>query len=84
MKLDAYLRERGLTSAQFAKDAGLVGKQTVHHYRHGLRFPTAENLRRIYVATNGEVTANDFMDQHAPAADTDTTPSPREPIEAAE
>lgn len=76
MKLDAYLRERGLTSAQFAKDAGLVGKQVVHNYRHGRRFPTPENLRRIHDATNGAVTANDFMDQHAPAGLSDTTPPP--------
>ena len=66
MKLDDYLRDRGLTSAEFAKLAGLAGKQSVHHYRHGLRFPTAENLRLIYTATKGLVTANDFMDQHAP------------------
>jgi hypothetical protein len=66
MKLDDYLRERGLTSAEFAKLAGLAGKQSVHHYRHGLRFPTAENLRLIHTATKGVVTANDFMDQHAP------------------
>lgn len=65
MKLDIYLRERGLTSAQFAKNAGLVGKQTVHNYRHGIRFPTPENLRRIREATNGAVTAEDFVDQHA-------------------
>jgi transcriptional regulator with XRE-family HTH domain len=83
MKLDDYLREHGLTSAQFAKDAGLVGKQTVHNYRHGLRFPTSENLRRIREATNGKVTSEDFVDQHegesppfaAPAAD----PKPRAP-----
>lgn len=68
MKLDTYLREHGLTSAQFAKDAGLVGKQLVHNYRHGLRFPTAENLRRIREATNGAVMADDFVDQHAGAS----------------
>jgi transcriptional regulator with XRE-family HTH domain len=65
MKLDAYLREHRLTSAQFAKNAGLVGKQVVHNYRHGSRFPTPEALRRIREATNGEVTSEDFVDQHA-------------------
>jgi transcriptional regulator with XRE-family HTH domain len=64
MKLDDYLREHGLTSAQFAEKAGLMGKQNVHNYRHGHRFPTSKNLRRIREATNGAVTAEDFVDQH--------------------
>jgi transcriptional regulator with XRE-family HTH domain len=66
MKLDDYLREHGLTSAEFAKLSGIMGKQSVHHYRHGLRFPTPANLRRIHDATKGAVTANDFLDQHIP------------------
>jgi len=64
MKLDAYLRQAGLTSAQFAQIAGIGSKQTVHKYRHGLRFPSAENLKRIREATDGQVTADDFVDQH--------------------
>jgi transcriptional regulator with XRE-family HTH domain len=95
MKLDNYLREHGLTSAQFAEKAGLMGKQSVHHYRHGLRFPTPENLRRIREATNGAVTAEDFVNQHAgespPFAPPVVAPKPRskrvrptEPLEAAD
>ena len=84
MKLDDWLRAQKMTSAQFARSSGIGSKQAVHKSRHGQRFPTRENLWRIHAATNGEVTANDFMDQHPPAADTDTTPSPREPAEAAE
>jgi transcriptional regulator with XRE-family HTH domain len=66
MKLDDWLKARKLTSAEFARLSGIAGKQAVHKYRHGERFPTPENLRLIHDATDGEVTANDFMDQHAP------------------
>jgi transcriptional regulator with XRE-family HTH domain len=68
MKLDRYLREHGLTLLQFGKLSGIGLKQTVHQYRHGLRFPTPENLRRIREATNGAVTADDFVDQHTGAS----------------
>lgn len=68
MKLDSYIREQGLTSAQFAKVAGISSKQTVHNYRHGIRFPSPGNLRRIREATKGAVTPDDFVDQHAVAA----------------
>lgn len=76
MKFDEWLKGRKLTSSEFARLAGLPGKQLVHKYRHGERFPTAENLRRIRVATEGEVTADDFVDQHAP-------PQPLAPAPAA-
>jgi hypothetical protein len=64
MKLDAYLSERGLTSERFGKTAGIPSKQTIHNYRRGIRFPSPQNLRRIREATNGAVTADDFVDQH--------------------
>jgi hypothetical protein len=65
MDLDSYLRLNNLSSARFARLIGAPSKQTVHNYRHGLRFPTPENLRRIREATNFQVTADDFVDQHA-------------------
>ena len=64
MKLDEWITKRGLTSAEFGELAGIGNKQLVHKYRHGERFPTAENLRRIREATDGKVTADDFVDQH--------------------
>ncbi len=79
MKLDAYLRIHGLTSVEFAKRAGLEGKQVVHNYRHGTRFPTPENLRRIREATKGAVTADDFVDQHAGASPPPTVAPPTTP-----
>jgi transcriptional regulator with XRE-family HTH domain len=79
MKLDSYLRERGLTSVQFAEMSGIASKQAVHKYRHGLRFPTPENLRRIREATKGAVTADDFVDQHAGASPSYGVPVPPPP-----
>ena len=63
MKLDAYLSEHGLTSERFGKAAGIPSKQTIHNYRRGIRFPSPQNLRRIREATNGAVTADDFVDR---------------------
>jgi transcriptional regulator with XRE-family HTH domain len=66
MKLDDWLKAEKMTSAEFARLSGIGDRQAVHKYRHGERFPTAENLQRIRKATGGAVTANDFADQHAP------------------
>jgi len=68
MKLDDYLRAHDLTSAQFGQMSGIGSKQLVHNYRHGLRFPTPENLRLIREATKGAVMPDDFVDQHAGAS----------------
>jgi len=62
--LKAYLEERRLTVAEFARRAGLGSRQVVHSYVAGTRFPTPDNLRRIREATGGLVTADDFVDQH--------------------
>jgi transcriptional regulator with XRE-family HTH domain len=69
MKLDAYLRTRGLSSQQFAKATGVLTKQTVHNYRHGSRFPSADAMRLIEEKTGGEVTPKDFVEQHAGASE---------------
>ena len=69
MKLSDYLRNNGMTAAEFGRVAGLGSRQLVHKYVTGGRFPTPENLRRIREATGGAVTADDFVDQHTdPAA----------------
>lgn len=65
MTLDEYLREKRITSVEFAELSGIGHKQTVHNYRKGIRFPTPENLTLIERATQGAVTANDFAAQHA-------------------
>jgi transcriptional regulator with XRE-family HTH domain len=65
MKLDDWLKAEEMTSAEFARLSGIGDRQAVHKYRHGERFPTPENLRRIREATKGAVSSEDFVDQHA-------------------
>jgi hypothetical protein len=69
MKLDTYLKKHRLTSEGFAQACGGLSGQTVHNYRHGIRFPSAGNLLRIRQVTKGAVVADDFVEQH-------TAPSP--------
>ncbi len=64
MQLATYLAESGKTASEFARDSGIGSRQVVHKYLTGQRFPTPENLLRIRRATNGAVTADDFVDQH--------------------
>jgi transcriptional regulator with XRE-family HTH domain len=81
MKLNDWLKAEKMTAAAFARTSGIGYRQLVHKYRHGERFPTPENLRRIREATKGAVTADDFVDQHVgpspPFARPTATPKPR-------
>jgi len=60
MTLAAYLEKRGLTRADFARLIG-VRHLTVTRYVRGEQIPEPEYLRRIYRATDGMVTPNDFI-----------------------
>jgi DNA-binding transcriptional regulator YdaS (Cro superfamily) len=85
MKLYEWLCNRIMSDAEFARISGIGQRALVHKYRHGRLFPGPENLRRIRHATNGEVTADDFVDQHTglpPRATHDgaTSGPPRDPV----
>jgi DNA-binding transcriptional regulator YdaS (Cro superfamily) len=85
MKLYEWLCNRIMSDAEFARISGIGQRALVHKYRHGRLFPGPENLRRIRHATNGEVTADDFVDQHTglpprAAHDGATSGPPRDPI----
>jgi predicted transcriptional regulator len=58
MKLDDYLKKENLTQGEFAKIIG-VPQATVFYWVHG-RLPQTEYLPKIFLATKGEVTANDW------------------------
>ena len=60
MKLRDYLSSHGLTTADFAEVIG-VSQASVSRYASGARRPEWTVLGRIVMATNGRVTANDFM-----------------------
>lgn len=61
MRLDTYLDSKSIPDSDFAVLIG-VSRQTVHRYKSGERFPEPPILSKISEVTNGEVTANDFVD----------------------
>ena len=60
MKLDAYLRSKGQTFREFAGHVGYDVAQ-VHRWATGKRLPPLPAVVRIEAATDGQVTAADFM-----------------------
>lgn len=68
MQLAKYLDENEITDAAFARSIG-VERQAVGRYRAGDRFPEKPILLKIFEATSGQVTANDFAG--LPPAETD-------------
>lgn len=60
MKLDAYLKSEQLARADFAKVIG-VSSETVRRYIAGTRIPEREVMEKIALATDCQVTANDFF-----------------------
>lgn len=64
MKLDLWLKENGLRERDFAQRINR-SQATVNRYRLGKRYPRPVDLERIFVATGGNVTPNDFSDMPA-------------------
>lgn len=62
MKLSAYRAKESLTLAAMAERVG-VGESAMSRYETGSRRPEWSVLARIMEITNGEVTANDFVEQ---------------------
>jgi transcriptional regulator with XRE-family HTH domain len=63
MQINEYLSEQNIPAAQFARQIKVL-KQTFFKYVHGIAFPPPSVLKRIAEATDGKVTANDFVEQH--------------------
>ena len=61
MTLLKFLQLKNKTQIEFASKIG-VTLQSVYNYCHGHRTPKPEIMRKIFSATNGMVTANDFHD----------------------
>ncbi len=61
MQLRDYLNQSNISPINFAGLVG-VGHQNVYRYLSGKRIPSPEIMRRIVVATDGQVTPNDFYD----------------------
>lgn len=60
MQLALYLSQNDISDSDFAERIG-VKRQAVHRYKTGERFPERAVLQKIIEATDGAVTANDFM-----------------------
>lgn len=60
MKIDDYLKASGSTDPEFADRIG-VSRQALWRYKSGIRTPRPAILARIREATDGQVTANDFV-----------------------
>jgi DNA-binding transcriptional regulator YdaS (Cro superfamily) len=59
MQLSRYLSDHAISYTKFARLLN-VSPITVYRWIHGLRFPS-RHLSAIAKATNGKVTANDFV-----------------------
>jgi len=63
-KLSSYLAAQGLSVSEFASLVGLSGA-SVSRLKRGLQWPDKDTVRRIELATGGQVTANDFAGMEA-------------------
>ena len=66
MKLDQYLSDTKTTSASFAEKLGCA-VSTVTRWRNGETRPDAALALKVFEATAGQVTPNDFFDVQASA-----------------
>ncbi len=62
MKLNEYLKTNKISQARFARRCGIT-RSAVCHFIAGRRYPSPEVLRRIILASNGEVKPNDFFNE---------------------
>ena len=61
MNLPSFLLKRQISQAKFAEIIA-ESPQTVSRYVNGTRIPEPSIMQKIYTATDGLVTANDFYD----------------------
>ena len=62
MYLKDYLKSKKISQYRFAKMCGM-NESTISLILQGKTFPTPETIKKIELATDGEVKANDFMKQ---------------------
>lgn len=65
MKLSDYLSISGKSAAVFASEIG-ASVSAVNFWRAGDRTPRIAQMQKIFEATNGAVTPNDFLPVGAP------------------
>ena len=62
MTLKEYIQINKISQARFARRCG-VSRSAINHFIAGRRYPNPETMRRILLASNGEVKPNDFFDE---------------------
>lgn len=67
MKIRSYLKSNKITQAEFAALVG-TSAQAISCFCLGQRIPRPDVMRKIFDATNGAVTPNDFFDLPVNAA----------------
>jgi len=67
MRLSEYLEQTGTAYAEFGRRIGVKSRSTVARYASGKRVPSPKIMPRIFKATGGQVTANDFFADQQPA-----------------
>jgi predicted transcriptional regulator len=76
MRLERYLKRNKITPEDFAVTID-VHPTTVYRFINGLSFPKSGNLKAIYDATGGKVSANDFINVPRPPPAGDNRGRPR-------
>lgn len=59
MRLSLWLAAKGISVSDFAAKIK-VSRQSLYRYMDGSRYPEQSVRAAIFVATNGDVTSNDF------------------------
>ena len=70
MTLAEFLDANNLTASEFARQI-TVSPETVSRYCNRERVPRKDEMQRIFDATEGKVTPNDFYDLAAPQSGAD-------------
>ena len=64
MLLSSYLTKNKISYSKFAQLISASGKSIICKYAKGKHIPRAEIQHKIFLATNGAVTPNDFIAQN--------------------
>jgi len=62
MTLKEYIQINRISQARFARRCG-ISRSAINHFIAGRRYPSPEIMRRILLATDGEVKPNDFFNE---------------------
>lgn len=61
MKISTYIKQNNLSQVAFAALIG-VSPQAINTFCNEQRIPRPDSMRKIFIATKGQVTPNDFYD----------------------